>query len=102
MASLRAPQGRGNPVQPGLLRFARNDAEVEALSLALGLDQRRGDRFLRGLVRPEHELEDRIEALAFLDRRLDQSLGLLQAERAALVALEQGGVAEQDEARGGP
>src|SRR6185503_6088776 len=70
---------------------------------ALGLDQRRGDRFLRGLVRPEHELEDRIEALALLDRGLDQGLGLLQAQRAALLAaLEQGGVAEEDEAGGRP
>src|SRR5690606_19724360 len=47
--------------------------------LALGLDQRGGNRLLRRLVGPQDELEDRIEALALLDRGLDQGLGLLQA-----------------------
>ena len=76
-------------------RFARNDG----LRLALGLDQRRGDRFLRGLAGPQDELEDRVEALAFLDRRLDQGLGMLESQDSAFLALEQGGVAEEDELR---
>ena len=70
--------------------------------LALGLDQGGGDRFLGGLVGPEDELEDGVEALAFLDRGLDQGLRLLQAQGRSLVALEQSGVTEQDQARGRP
>src|SRR3954463_669554 len=65
---------------------------------ALGLDQSRGDRLLRSLARPQHELEDRVEALAFLDRRLDQGLGMAEGEGAAIVAFQEGGVAEEDEA----
>src|SRR5207244_11493469 len=81
----------------------RKRSAMTRLSLALGLDQRRGDGLLGRLVGPEHELEDRVEALALLDRRLDQGLGLLQAQRTALVpGFEQGGVAEEDEARGRP
>ena len=70
------------------------------LGLALGLDQRRGNRFLGRLAGPEDELEDRVEALALLERGLDQRLGLLEGEDAAFVALDQGGVAEKDEAGG--
>ncbi len=70
--------------------------------LALGLDERGGDRFLGGLAGPEDELEDRVEALAFLDRRLDQGLGMLEGEDSAFLALEQGGVAEEDQAGRGP
>src|SRR6476661_6246260 len=73
-----------------------NDASPSGL--ALGLDQGGGDRFLRGLAGPEDELEYGVEALAFLDRGLDQGLGLLEREERAVVAFEQGGVAEEDEA----
>src|SRR3954469_23155780 len=71
---------------------------VSASGLALSLDQGRRDRLLRSLAGPEDELEDRVEALAFLDRRLDQGLGVAEGEGAALVAFEQGRVAEEDEA----
>src|SRR5205085_11076052 len=50
----------------------RKRSAIARLSLALSLDQGRGDGFLRRLVGPEHKLEDRVEALALLDRSLDQ------------------------------
>jgi hypothetical protein len=75
---------------------------VNGSSLALRLDQSRGDRLLRGLVGPEHELEYGVEALAFLDRGFDQSLSLLERQNAAFLTLQQRRVAEEDEAGGGP
>src|SRR3546814_13133739 len=66
---------------------------------ALRLDQGGGDGFGGGLVGPEHELEDGVEAFAFLDRGFDQRLGLLHRQRAALLAFQQRGVAEEAEAR---
>src|SRR5690606_1053580 len=69
---------------------------------ALGLDQRGRDRFLRRLVGPQDELEDRVEALALLDRGLDQRLRLVQRQQRAIRALEQRRVAEENEAGGGP
>src|SRR3569623_1555044 len=70
--------------------------------LALCLDQGRCNRFLRRLAGPENELEDRIEALALLDRGLDQGLGVAKGEHSALVAFEQGRMAEEEEARTRP
>src|SRR5439155_1084252 len=66
--------------------------------LALGLDEGRRNSLLRGLAGPKDELEDGVEALAFLDGGLDQRLGMGQRQRAALLRLEQSGVAEEDEA----
>src|SRR3546814_18249369 len=69
---------------------------------ALRLDQGGGDAFGGGLVGPEHELEDGVEAFAFLDRGFDQRPGLLHRQRAALLASQKRGVADEDEAGGLP
>src|ERR1700741_1844060 len=64
------------------------------------IDQSRGDGLARRLAAPQHELEQGVEALAFLDRRLAARLGLLEAHRFALA--DQRGVAEHDQARSRP
>jgi len=75
-------QALSDSLDPGLRQGARLGS-----GLALRFDEGGGDGFLGGLVGPEDELEDRVEALAFLDRRFDQSLGLLEAEGAAILVI---------------
>src|SRR5579884_3122440 len=69
---------------------------------AVRIDQGRGDRFARRLPAPQHELEDRIEALALLDRSLRNRLRLLEAQALIPTRVEDRRMAEQHESGTGP
>ena len=68
-----------------------------ASRLARRVDQRGRDGFSGGFSAPQNELEDGVEALAFLHRGLGDGLGLFEGQPVALA--DQRGVAEDDEAR---
>src|SRR5689334_18363743 len=66
------------------------------------IDKGRGDRFARRFSAPKDELKDGVEALALLDRRFRDGFGLLQAQSLILARVEDGRMAEDDEARSRP
>src|SRR6266567_493024 len=80
-----------------VLAFARPG---RSLSLPVGIDQRRGDRFARRLAAPQHELEHGIEALALLDRGLGDGFRLFETE--PLARVEDRRMAKDDQSRARP
>src|SRR5437868_3065482 len=77
-------------------------ASARRSCLAVGVDERRGNRFPRRLAAPQDKLEHGVEALAFLDRRLGQGFGLLEAQPLAFARIEDRGMAEHDQPRPRP
>src|SRR3546814_6926504 len=72
-----------------LLQLGRGERSFDKLrtngrwvssGLAARLDQRRSERLGRRLAAPQHELEHRIKAFAFVDRAFDQRLGQVERE----------------------
>src|SRR5438067_13662280 len=86
-AALLASQPRSiaEPIWPQptrTRRFARGEAPLMPCSgsgLADRVDHRRRHRLLRRLAAPDHELEGRVEALAFGQRDINEVLDLLGA-----------------------
>ena len=77
------PSGRSRPGSRAAAAVSAAIAHAASVCLRSGLadrlDHRRRDRLLRRLAAPDHELERRIEALAFRQGDIDQILNLLGA-----------------------
>ena len=58
------------------------------------IDEGGGDGFAWRLAAPQDELEHWVEALAFLHRRFNDRLGLLEAKAIAVSRVEDGGMTE--------